>query len=305
MSQEHNAAKRINGETSVSDMFSPAAKQAKASDSASSSAQAELLLATGGRKTPEDNILVRPETPVEYIDPFLADYTDTERLNDLINVVKGIHITSEESKQTLKELKDAINSLAAKMQMKVPEFAKPDDVSPFDERILNLRDCRTIEQIVDVFDELVYEEDSGSLLCELCFVNKEAEGSRTPGHFKMVADDEDSEVDHEDVKKKSIKRHFKTTQHLENWEAWKKSHDEKQALVKRNHEVGMRIARICYVEYKEGNSKRHFETEVLKAALNGTDLGNLNHSDQFPRKFRPFVKSEIHERTKTFFNSRL
>ena len=60
----------------------------------------------------------------------------------------------------------------------------------------------------------------------------------------------------------------------------------------------MRIVRICYVEYKEGNSKRHFETEVLKAALNGTALGNLNHSDQFPRKFRPFVKSEIHERTK-------
>ena len=313
--KKHNAAKRIVGETSVSDMFSPAAKKSKASDSGSSSAQAELLLATGGRKTPEDNILVRPETPVEYIDPFLADYTDTERLNDLINVVRGIHITSEESKQTLKELKDDINSLAAKLQMKVPEFAKPDDVSPFDERILNLRDCRTIEQIVEVFDELVYEEDSGSLLCELCFVNKEAEGSRTPGHFKMVADDEDSEVDNENVRKnldrkfinmkKSIKRHFKTTQHMENWEVWKKSHDEKRALVKRNHEVGMRIARICYVEYREGNSKRHFETEVLKAALNGTDLGDLNHSDQFPRKFRPFVKSEIHERTKTFFNSRL
>ena len=67
----------------------------------------------------------------------------------------------------------------------------------------------------------------------------------------------------------------------------------------------MRIARICYVEYKEGNSKRHFETEVLKASLNGTDLGNLNRLDPFPRKFRPFVKSEIHERTKTFFNSRL
>ena len=67
--KKHNAAKRIVGETSVSDMFSPAAKKAKASDSGSSSAQAELLLATGGRKTPEDNILVRTETPVKYIDP--------------------------------------------------------------------------------------------------------------------------------------------------------------------------------------------------------------------------------------------
>ena len=90
--KKHNAAKHIVGETSVSDMFGPAAKKSKASDSGSSSAQTELLLATGGRKTPEDNILKRPETPEESIDPFLADYTDTERLDDLINCVKGLQI---------------------------------------------------------------------------------------------------------------------------------------------------------------------------------------------------------------------
>ena len=76
-------------------------------------------------------------------------------------------------------------------------------------------------------------------------------------------------------------------------EAWKAADDEKKAIVKRNHDVGMRIARICYVEYKEGNSKRHFETEILKAVLNGVDMGDINHSDQFMRKFRPCVRREI------------
>ena len=200
--------------------------------------------------------------------------------------------------------------MVSKLQMKIPEFAKPEDVSPLDERILSLRDCRTIEDIIENFEELVVEEETRSILCELCFVDKEAKGANTPGYFQLAVDDEDTDMDLDDPKKildrnfinlkKSIKRHFNTNQHLNNWESWKKSHDEKIALVKRNHEVGMRIARICYVEYKEGNSKRHFETEVLKASLNGSDMDNLNHSDQFPRKFRPFVRNEIHMKTKMF-----
>ena len=67
----------------------------------------------------------------------------------------------------------------------------------------------------------------------------------------------------------------------------------------------MRIGRICYADYKEGNSKRHFEKEILKADLNGCDMGDFNHSDQFPRKFRPFVQDEINGKLKTFFNSKL
>ena len=105
--------------------------------------------------------------------------------------------------------------------------------------------------------------------------------------------------------KKSLKRHFETDIHIKNWNIWSKKNDEKRAVVKRNHEVGMRLARLCYVDYKEGNSKRHYEQEVLKAVQNGLDMGEINHSDQFPRKFRPFVQKQIHERTKTFLNNRL
>ena len=36
-----------------------------------------------------------------------------------------------------------------------------------------------------------------------------------------------------------------------------------------------------------------FEKEVLKAILNGTDLGDLNHSKNFPEKLRTFVASEV------------
>ena len=59
---KHNAAKCIAGEVSVSGFFASSAKKSKPSESSSTSI--ELLLQSGGRKTPEDNILSRPETPL-------------------------------------------------------------------------------------------------------------------------------------------------------------------------------------------------------------------------------------------------
>ena len=46
----------------------------------------------------------------------------------------------------------------------------------------------------------------------------------------------------------------------------------------------MRIARICYSLYK-GGSKRSFEVEVLKRIQDGLDMGDINHSQNFPYKF--------------------
>ena len=87
--------------------------------------------------------------------------------------------------------------------------------------------------------------------------------------------------------KAAIKKHLITTLQTKNWEARKQKEDANEAFKSRVHEVGMRIARICYAGYKGGSSKRNFEQEILKAVLNGCDLGDINHSDQFPRKFRP------------------
>ena len=72
--------------------------------------------------------------------------------------------------------------------------------------------------------------------------------------------------------------------------------DEENSIQRetKNHEIGMRIARLCYSTYKEGKSKRCFEVEVLKRIQDGLDMGDINHSHNFPAKFRPFVAAEIH-----------
>ena len=97
----------------------------------------------------------------------------------------------------------------------MPEFAKPDDVIPYDERTNSLYECKTVQDIIETFDELVFEEESESLLCELCFVEKESHGPIAPGQFKIDTEEED--IEDEETKprtrkfinlRKFIKRHF-------------------------------------------------------------------------------------------------
>ena len=46
-----------------------------------------------------------------------------------------------------------------------------------------------LEDITDAFNELVVEEETGVLLCELCFAEKESLGNKTPGQFKFDTDE--------------------------------------------------------------------------------------------------------------------
>ena len=52
-------------------------------------------------------------------------------------------------------------------------------------------------------------------------------------------------------------------------------------------------------------SLRSFETEIVKAVKNGCDMGDLNHSKNFPSKFRPFVAEEVKSRKLQFLSTRL
>ena len=291
---KHGKPKRVAGQSNLFSHFAPSAKRAKEDTTPSSSD--EILLSSGGRKTPEMNIFSRPETPVE-----LFEEKEDVNYKELIKIVKKIDINSENSLQEIKLLKQNVVSLESKLKKNIPEFAKPDEIIPCDERILTLRQCETTQDILDNFHELVYEKESESILCELCFVEKEIQGNKTPGQFlvdfyeEACEEDEENKVNKQSFYnlKRSVKRHFEAELHVENWKAWNHKNEKEKAHKKRNHEVGMRIARICYVDYKEGNSKRHFEQEVLKADLNGLDMGDVNHSDQFPRKFRPLLRMKF------------
>ena len=147
-----------------------------------------------------------------------------DTVNELVNLLKHIADKSEDSYTEIQHLRESITTLVSKLEKKIPECAKPDDASPYDERIKLLQDCKTVEDIAESSDELVVEEETDMLLCELCFVENESAGARTPGQFKFITDetmDEGSTQSKPFINlKAAIKKHFKTTLHIKNWEAW-------------------------------------------------------------------------------------
>ena len=229
---KHNAAKRVLGEESVSGYFATSAKKPRENENPSSagSSQGEMLLLSGGRKTPEDSLLTRPETPppVEhFIDEKDTD-EENEHLKDLVKTVKNIDMNSQTSLKEILLLRESVEALENKLKKKIPEYAKPDDVIPEDTRINELNGCATMDDVLETFEELVYEEQTNIVLCELCYVEKEGEGARKPGQFYLGDHDEDMENEDLEKKqrktfqnfKKSIKRHFETALHVENWKEW-------------------------------------------------------------------------------------
>ena len=92
--------------------------------------------------------------------------------------MEKVNLNSENSLKEMKTLQDSFKSLEGKLQKKIPEFAKPHDVDPTNERILSLRDCTNVQDIIEEFDELVFEADTGTLLCEICFVDNPSQCSK-------------------------------------------------------------------------------------------------------------------------------
>ena len=255
----HNASKRIAGEVSVENWFgTPAsAKVSKISKMSSSSTSGEFLLTTGGRKTPEDLILTGPpeeeenkdiideaevekgidlSPPPQHDKMEEAELDDNDTLKELVRIVKDISVQSGDSNHEIKRVKESIAALTAKLENKIPEFAQPEEVNLYDERIKALRDCKTIDEITETFTELVVEEETGLILCELCFTEKESHGNRNPGQFRIDLGGVEPEVDRSKQNrnfinlKKSIKRHFNTTMHTDNWKAWDEKEKAEEAL---------------------------------------------------------------------------
>ena len=172
----HKAAKRVAGERSVEGFFASPfqPKVSKTSTESSASTSGEILLSTGERRTPEDLLLTGPpsheelQVPVDLVDMFEDDTVkspvepkdalEENTVNELVTLVKDIAEKSGESSTEIKFLRESIETLVSKLEKKVPEFAKPDETSPSDERVELFHRCKTVDDIVEIFDKLVVKK---------------------------------------------------------------------------------------------------------------------------------------------------
>lgn len=173
-----------------------------------------------------------------------------------------------------------------------------------------LRLCKTLGDICSTFDELSYIDEDKMVVCTMCVLYP-VETSHLPGYFEydFINDEQhqNTQVMSREFRnlKTNIKRHFMLELHKENLKRWEGEESKHCVRETRCHSIGMRITRICYAGYKSGMSARDYEKEILKAKLNGLDVGDINHSKEFYSNFRSFVASEVRNCLKSYFISRL
>ena len=185
------------------------------------------------------------------------------------------------------------------------ESKNPCTIDPAEEQF---RQCKTLSDICESFKELTYVSDEKLLTCTYCALYPHKSGS---GIFEYNSQHDDQFLTSQIMStqfrclKRNIKRHFSREVHTDNVAKWEQTERIQPHRETRSHAIGMRIARICYDGYKSGLSNRGFESEILKAQLNGLDVGNINHSKEFYSWFRPFVANEVRHCVNKYFSSRL
>ena len=225
---------------------------------------------------------------------------DVERESDLSEEVRSKSIpepsvTDARLDELLERVKDIQISISSSKLVRpaLPPLAKPKDVATSDERIKQLQICRAIKEILDHFPEFEYKKKDGYVICTLCVPESTVTSStnnRGTDNGMFMYDSNSGLEFADDVNlprtfinlKKNLKDHLHKKTHIANWTSWKEKEAKETADNNRNKEIGLRIARICYVLYKEGRSERSFETEVARKIQDGLDMDDINHSHKWP-----------------------
>jgi hypothetical protein len=105
--------------------------------------------------------------------------------------------------------------------------------------------------------------------------------------------------------KRSLKRHLQTDVHITSTNEAANRANVEYKEDSRNKAVALRICRITYFLLKTGRPDTDFNTLIYIHSVNGSDLGNINHSYRFPPEFLKHVSSVIENNLKTFLKTRL
>ena len=179
------------------------------------------------------------------------------------------------------------------------ESSNLDKVEKSDEDLNNLihncKDIESLEHAIKVEDiEIIKEEDVKPGLdgyyCNLCCQGTKPNfETQSNGVFTV------DKVEAKKAKDKNQSRAFLNLKgHISNHLTANKFHKQKKIEIKsknfkikelqsRQEKIGLRLFRMRYQGIKHGKSRADFEEEVLKAHLNGEDVGDLNHSRFFAK----------------------
>ena len=86
---------------------------------------------------------------------------------------------------------------------------------------------------------------------------------------------------------------MKSETHLKNLRLSEEMRKKAAEQEKRNHTIGLNLARLRYNDIKHGNSYLSVEDTVVTAHLNKTDTGDINNSRQFAKDITKNIKEAM------------
>ena len=105
--------------------------------------------------------------------------------------------------------------------------------------------------------------------------------------------------------KSIIKAHFTTKTHNLKKEILKEKTRAEKAFKSRQRTAGMNVFRERYLGIKQSKSRVDFEEDMLRAKLNGTEVGDKNHSRFFAKNLDNAIHTEMKARIKEKMGEKL
>ena len=205
----------------------------------------------------------------------------------------------------LAEMDKKINNLQG-TQNEVQQKENKEDKNDLD-RILRV--SKTVEELEVVLESIDFKkeedvnDDIDGFYCELCFGGSRPnwEGKGECGAFKFEKEKDKEETSGNQSRqlrhlKERIKQHINRKTHKQKKEIKQaKLRIDKKRKV-RSQIGGRNVFRNRYQGIKQSKSRLDFEEDMLRAKLNGEDVGDLNHSREFAKKLDGAIYDEMKAR---------
>lgn len=234
--------------------------------------------------------------------------TENEKLDEILAYVKNLEQKLEDMQCALK---NENSNAAASTSTKNEVYDYETDLNYI------FQSCRSISDITSFFDEFAFYENDGTIICRLCAPDRngallpERKGNCHPSVFSY---DVENGINFPiginlPPKFRNLKRHLKdhllSNLHKKSVDLIEDIDKEKNKHATRETDVGLRIGRIAYRLYYKGRPYVDFEDEIALNIQNGCDMGDINHSIAFAKKFLSYVSIAVRNRLKVFLNDRL
>ena len=162
--------------------------------------------------------------------------------------------------------------------------------------------------ITTKFQEFEYDAELGGVICSIC------SGENSIANKEVVFDyPSDLESDFKDkIKSKkfsnlkiSLKRHLQRQTHQNSLALATSKANMQYKEDTRNQLVALRISRIAYFLLRSGRPDSDFTSHIYLHSANSCDIGDINHSANYPPKFLVHVAKVLQDQLKLFLSSRL